>query len=170
MSGAARRPPGLVVPSRPPGEATRAAWLPLLAGLLGICALLYVFPQLAALADTRGFRPAPATLESVQRQVFPASRSFAGHKKFRPWTEEREAITYRYSVAGQSYLGSDTVSAPRPRGRGPLTIYYDPADPTRSVARRPAAWPALAGLALALALLLYGFRGLRRVRGAALRR
>ena len=60
---------------------------------------------------------------------------------------------------GRSYEGGDTVSD---LPRGSLTIYYDPAEPGRSVAQRPRALPVVAGMIPALALLLYGFIGLRR--------
>jgi hypothetical protein len=126
--------------------------------VLGVSALLYLMPQLSQLADTRGYLAAPATLTGVQRQISPAT--FSGHeKRFRLWTERRESILYRYTVDGRSYEGADIV-ADVPRG--PLTIYYDPAEPGRSVARRPRALPVVAELIPALALLIYGFVGLRR--------
>ncbi|MEA2691547.1 MAG: hypothetical protein QOJ16_934 [Acidobacteriota bacterium] len=168
MSSSSRRPPrlqGLAEPGRPAAERSRAdEWRALVAGVLGVCALLYLLPQLSLLADTRGYQAAPATLTGVQRQISPAS--FSGHpKKFRLWTERRESIVYRYTANGQSYEGADTVSD---LPRGPLTIWYDPAEPGRSVALRPRALPVVIELVPALALLLYGFVGLRR--GARQRR
>jgi len=159
VSSSSRRPPRAVEPSRPAGErARRDKWKALVAGVIGVCALLYLMPQLSQLADSRGYQAAPATLTGVQRQISPASLS--GHlKRFRLWTERREFILYDYTVGGRTYEGADTVSD---LPRGPLTIYYDPAEPGRSVAQRPRALPVLAGLVPTLALLIYGFVGLRR--------
>jgi hypothetical protein len=128
--------------------------------VLGVCALLYVLPQLSELANSWGYRAVPATLTGVQRQVAPAYFSVPW-KKFRLVTERRQSILYRYTVAGQSYEAADTVSAVP---RGALTVYYDPAEPSRSVAHRPAALPVLAETVVTLGLLVYGFRGLRGAR------
>jgi hypothetical protein len=167
MSSSSRRPPRSSPPSAagtaardvPRRELTRREeWIALVVGVLGVCAFLYVMPQLSQLANTRGYVAVPATLEGVQRQISPAIFS-RKEKKLRLWTEKRESILYRYSAAGQSYVGTDTVSAVP---RGPFTVYYDPAEPGRSVFKRPALLPAVAEFLGTVALLGYALRGLRR--------
>ena len=163
LSSSSRRPPrpadsGPASRDLPRRELTRREeWIALVVGVLGVCAFLYVMPQLAQLANTRGYVAAPATLEGVQRQISPAIFS-RQEKKFRLWTERKESILYRYSAAGQSYVGTDTVSEVP---RGTFTIYYDPAEPGRSVLKRPALFPAVAELIVTVALLGFALRGLR---------
>jgi hypothetical protein len=164
MSSASRRPPERdpkPASRHPPGRPALPSWLALGLGLLGLCGLLFILPEVQQLAATWSWRPAPATLETIQRQISPAS--FPGlsgqHGKFRLFSRRQESITYSYSVNGRSYMGSDVVSELPP---GKLTISYDPARPQQSVARRPGAARVLAAFGLALALVLYGFRGLRR--------
>jgi hypothetical protein len=163
MSSSSRRPPRPASPDpasrdRPRRELTRREeWIALVVGVIGVCAFLYVMPQLSQLANIRGYVAVPATLEGVQRQVSPAIIS-RQEKTFRLWTERRESILYRYSAAGQSFVGSEAVSEVP---RSPFTVYYDPADPSRSVFKKPAALPAVAELLVTVALLGYALRGLR---------
>jgi hypothetical protein len=163
MSSSSRRPPRPADPGTPSRDlprrelTRREEWIALVVGVLGVCAFLYVMPQLSQLANTRGYQAIPATLEGVQRQISPAIFS-RQEKKFRLFTQRQESILYRYSVAGQSYVGTDTVAQVP---RGPLTVYYDPAEPGRSVFKRPAVFPAVAELILTVALLGYALRGLR---------
>lgn len=162
MSSSSRRPPrpdlGPAAREIPRRELTRREeWIALVVGVLGVCAFLYVMPQLAQIANTRGYVAVPATLEGVQRQISPAIFS-RQEKKFRLWTERKESILYRYSAAGQSFVGTDTVSKVP---RGPFTVYFDPAEPGRSVLKRPALLPAVAEMLVTVALLGYALRGLR---------
>jgi hypothetical protein len=165
LSSSSRRPPrpesgtaAHAAREAPRRELTRREeWIALVVGVLGVCAFLYVMPQLAQIANTRGYVAVPATLEGVQRQISPAIFS-RQEKKFRLWAERKESILYRYSAAGQSFVGTDTVSKVP---HGPFTVYYDPADPGRSVFERPALPPAVAELLVTVALLGYALRGLR---------
>src|SRR5947209_6732276 len=142
MSAARRRPPSestrRPAPDRPSGL---PGWAAPLLGMLGLCGLLYFLPQVSRVTATWGWRPAPATLVTIQRQISPASLSnlFSRQRgKLRLVSRQQDSITYSYSVNGHPYLGSDVVSE-LPRGR--LIIYYDPGQPDQSVARRPAAIP-----------------------------
>jgi len=132
-------------------------------GILGLCGVILVLPQVEPLASTWGFKPAPATILRIERQIFPASRSlsalFSGRAKLRPWSEQQELIVYSYTVNGRAYEGTDVLSGAR---KGPLTIYYDPGEPARSVAKHPPVVRVLAELALAFGLVFYGFAGRRR--------
>jgi hypothetical protein len=168
MSSASRRPPERgphPTPRSSPGPTGRPAWISLGLGLLGLAGLLFILPEVQQLTATWSWRPAPATLETIQRQISPAS--FPGlsgqHGTFRLFSKRQESITYSYSVNGRAYMGSDVVSD-LPRGK--LTISYDPARPEQSLARRPGALRTLSTLGLALAFVVYGFRGLRRGRVA----
>ncbi len=163
MSSSSRRPPRSADPGPLSREAPRPdltrrqEWIALAVGVLGVCAFLYVIPQLSQLANTRGYQAVPATLEGVQRQISPATFS-RQEKKFRLFTQRRESILYRYTAAGQSYVGTEAVSEVP---RGPFTVYYDPAEPGRSVLQRPPLLPAVAELIVTIALLGYALRGLR---------
>jgi hypothetical protein len=128
---------------------------------VGLCGIVFTLPQVDPLATTWGFRAAPATVETITRQIFPASRSFSfsGHAKFRPWTRHQESVVYRYTVDGRSYVGSDTLSGVTGTQ---LTIYYDPAQPGRSVAAKPGAVRILSQLVLSFGLVFYGFGGRKR--------
>jgi len=162
MSRASRRPPRFAAEAATTAERPRRReWIALGVGVLGVCALLYVLPQAAELANTRGYRAVPATLTGVERQISPAHLA-APWKKLRLFPERKQSIVYRYTVAGQSYEAADTVPAVP---KGPLTVYYYPQEPARSVAHRPAALPVIAAAVVPLALLAYGFRGLRGARG-----
>jgi len=168
MISASRRPPAESTrrpePARPAGP---PGWVAPVLGMLGLCGLLFFQPQVSRVAATWGWRPAPATLVTIQRQISPASFSSLfsrQHGKLRLFSRQQDSITYSYSVNGHPYLGSDVVSE-LPRGK--LTIYYDPDQPDQSVARRSAAIPILAGFAVAVGLIVYGVRGLRQSRRKA---
>jgi len=116
--------------------------------------------------NTRGWTAAQASVAEVRTEVAPFldMRRFGIH-----WGRQRhQSFTYRYEVGGATYSGSEDGAPPASR----LTVYYDPAEPARSILERPRAGRVVAVAALSLALLAVGFgvaRQARRRREAAAR-
>jgi hypothetical protein len=155
MSRASRRPPPRrsEAPVRPFRD-RRERSLRTLAVLVLVVLAIVVWQALA----TRGWQPAPATVGEFETQLTPAVDLPRLHIRF--GRRRREAYTYRYQVGAMSYQGREDGAPPASR----LTVYYDPADPGRSVVERPRAGAVVAVSALSLALLAVGFVLARRAR------
>ncbi len=156
MSSASRRPP-----QRPPAAPPRRPRADRQTRSLRALAVLLLFVIAAVLwqaASTRGWRPAQATVGEVRTEVAP----FLDLRRFgiRLGRQRHESYTYSYRVGPASYQGREDGAPAGSR----LRVYYDPADPGRSMVGKPRLGPALAASAAAVALLLAGFWLARRAR------
>jgi hypothetical protein len=118
---------------------------------LAILALFVVAVVVWQALSTRGWQPAQATIGEVETQLSPAVDLRRLGLRF--GRRRRESYTYRYQVGAMSYQGHEEGAPPASR----LTVYYDPADPARSMVGKPRMGAALAVSALSLALLALGF-------------
>ncbi len=148
MSRAARRPPPR--PPVPQGPSSRRPRRARSLRALTVLALLVVAVVLWQTLATRGWLPAQATVGEIETQVAPAVDLRRLHLRF--GRHRSAAYTYRYQVGSASFEGREDGAPPASR----FTVYYDPADPSRSRVGPPRIGLAVALSGLSLALLAAG--------------